>query len=237
SGDAEDATRGGRAMPEGYRKALRLMRMAGKFGLPLITFIDTPGAYAGVEAEDRGLAGALAECLSYMSGAPVPTVAVVIGEGGSGGALALGVADRVLMLENAIYSVISPEGAAAILYRDAALAEQVAESLRITAADCKTLGVVDEVVGEPAGGAHTDSEQAIETLKRAVLRSMEDLRGTPPRKLVKARYRKFRRMGQYNSYFNDAISREIAQLQDYLQRRVHGLRGRLPGRHAVEAGS
>ena len=235
--DEDDPTRGGRAMPEGYRKALRLMQLAAKFGLPVVTFIDTPGAYAGVEAEDRGLAGALAECLSYMSGVQTQTVAVVIGEGGSGGALAFGVADRILMLENAIYSVISPEGAAAILYHDATRAEQVADALRLTAANCKELGVVDEVVPEPEGGAHLDSDLAGRLLKTALVRSLAQIQLAPLRKTVKARYAKFRKMGQFNHYFNAAIAHEAAQLQELFQRGMTGIRDHLPGHQPVEAGS
>ncbi len=236
-GGPEDPTRGGRAMPEGYRQALRMMALAAKFSLPLITFIDTPGAYAGIEAEDRGLAPALAECLSHMSGLHTQTLAVVIGEGGSGGALALGVADRVLMLENAIYSVTSPEYAAAILYRDASRAEELAEALRLTAAGCKDLGVVDEIVAEPDGGAHVDPEQAGRLLKASLVRSLVQLQEEPLRKTVRARYQKFRKMGQFNRYFNAAMAREVTQLQELLQRGVHGLRDHLPGRQPAEAGS
>ncbi|HUZ77125.1 MAG TPA: acetyl-CoA carboxylase, carboxyltransferase subunit beta [Chloroflexota bacterium] len=236
-GGQDDPTRGGRALPQGYRKAVRLMRLAAKFSLPLITFIDTPGAYAGTEAEEYGLAGALAESLSFMSGLSTQTLAVVIGEGASGGALALAVADRVLMLEKAIYSVLPPEGAAAILFRDAARAEQVAEALRLTATDCKALGVVDEVVAEPEGGAHLDAEEAGRLLKLALLRSLAQLQQVPLRKLLRARYQKFRKMGQFNHYFNVVVSREISQLQDLVQRGMHGLRDHLPGRQPVEVGS
>lgn len=217
SGADDDPTRGGRPLPEGYRKALRMMQLANKFAVPLLTFVDTPGAYAGLEAEERGLARALAECLSFMSGIATQTVATVVGEGGSGGALALGVADRILMLENAIYSVISPEGAAAILYHDAAKAEELAASLRITAADCKSLGVVDEVVPEPEGGAHHDPAYASQLLKQSILHALVDLQRVPLRKTIKARYQKFRRMGHHSRFFNIAVSREIATLQDYFK--------------------
>jgi acyl-CoA carboxylase subunit beta len=228
SGADDDPTRGGRPMPEGYRKALRMMQLANKFGLPLLTFVDTPGAYAGLEAEEHGLARALAESLSYMSGISTHTVATVVGEGGSGGALALGVADRVLMLENAVYSVISPEGAAAILYHDAAKAEELAASLRITAADCKSLGVVDEVVPEPEGGAHKDPAHASQLLKHSILHALVDLQRVPLRKTVRARYQKFRRMGHHSRFFNVAVSREISLLQDYF-------REHWPGRRAENA--
>jgi len=226
SGGPDDPTRGGRPLPEGYRKALRMMGLANKFGLPLLTFIDTPGAYAGQEAEQRGLSRALAECLSYMSGIATQTVAVVVGEGGSGGAIALGVADRVLMLENATYSVISPEGAAAILYHDASRAEEVARSLRITAFDCKELGVVDEVVPEPNGGAHLDPARASQLLEASIIRSLTELQRVPLRKTMKARYQKFRRMGQYNHHFNLAVAREVATLQGWME----GFREHWPGR-------
>jgi acyl-CoA carboxylase subunit beta len=217
SGSPDDATRGGRPMPGGYRKALRMMSLANKFGLPLLTFIDTPGAYAAVEAEERGLARALAECLSYLSGISTQTVATVVGEGGSGGALALGVADRVLMLENAIYSVISPEGAAAILYHDASKAEELAASLRITAADCKALGVVDEVVPEPEGGAHRDPAQASTLLRQAIIQALAEVQRVPLRKTMKARYSKFRRMGHHSRWFNVAVSREVSLLGGYIR--------------------
>ena len=226
-GTPDDPTRGGRPLPSGYRKALRMMSLANKFSLPLLTFIDTPGAYPGLEAEEGGLARTLAECLSYMSGIATQTVAAVVGEGGSGGALALGVADRVLMMENAIYSVISPEGAAAILYHDAARAAEIASSLRITAADCKSLGVVDEVVPEPEGGAHHDPVYASQLLQQAIFRALVDLQRAPLRKTMKVRYQKFRRMGHHSRYFNVAVSREVALLQEQLQR----IRGYWPGRH------
>ncbi|HVA24484.1 MAG TPA: acetyl-CoA carboxylase, carboxyltransferase subunit beta [Chloroflexota bacterium] len=225
-GTPDDPTRGGRPMPGGYRKALRMMSLANKFGLPLLTFIDTPGAYAAIEAEERGLARALAECLSYLSGISTQTVATVVGEGGSGGALALGVADRVLMLENAIYSVISPEGAAAILYHDASKAEQLASSLRITAADCKALGVVDEVVPEPDGGSHCDPAYSSQMLGQAIVRALVDLQRSPLRKTMKARYQKFRHMGHHSRYFNVAVSRELSLLQGYI--RDHWPHGKVP---------
>jgi acetyl-CoA carboxylase carboxyl transferase subunit beta len=228
-GGPEDPTRGGRPLPEGSRKALRMMGLANKFALPLLTFIDTPGAYAGLEAEERGLARSLAESLAYMSGISTQTIATVIGEGGSGGAIALGLADRVLMLENAIYSVIAPEGAAAILYHDASRAQEVAESLRLTAADLKSLGVIDEVVPEPEGGAHRDPAQASTLLKDSIARALSDLQRVPLRKTLKARYQKFRRMGQFNRYFNLAVSREVQQVQDVVSRGVQGIRDRWPG--------
>ncbi|MFN8533687.1 MAG: acetyl-CoA carboxylase, carboxyltransferase subunit beta [Dehalococcoidia bacterium] len=193
----DDARRNeGRARPEGYRKARRLMLLAAKLRLPLVTFIDTPGAYPGLESEERGLAGALALCLATMVELPTPVLSVVVGEGGSGGALALAVADRVLMQENAIYSVIAPEGAAAILYHDAARAEELAGSLRLTARDCRALGVVDTLVSEPAGGAHTDPDAAAYLVKSALVHEMAELQRHSIERLLARRYKKFRAMGE-----------------------------------------
>ena len=183
--------------PEGYRKALRLMKLAEKFHLPVITFIDTPGAYPGLGAEERGQAEAIARNLYEMAGLRTPFIALVIGEGGSGGALALGVADRVLILENSIYSVISPEGCSSILFKDAAHAEQMADSLRLTAADLKDLGIVDEIVPEPQAGAHTDYDRVAEQVKQALLRNLEQLDGLDAETLVEQRIDKFSVMGKW----------------------------------------
>jgi acetyl-CoA carboxylase carboxyl transferase subunit alpha len=183
--------------PEGYRKALRLMRLAEKFAKPVVTFIDTPGAYPGIGAEERGQAEAIARNLREMAGLRTAIVAVVTGEGGSGGALALGVADRVLMLEHAIYSVISPEGCAAILWEDARKAREAAEVLRLTAPDLLKLGVVDRVIPEPPGGAHRNWEAAARHLRTALLDALAELDGQAPDQLVQARYAKFRRMGVF----------------------------------------
>ena len=183
--------------PEGLRKGLRLMRQADKFRRPIITFIDTPGAYPGGAAEERGQAEAIARNLLEMSAFRVPIVCVVIGEGGSGGALALGVGNRVLMLENAIYSVISPNGAASILWKDASRADEAAEAMKITAADLMRLGVIDEIVPEPKGGAHCDPERQAETLRDAIWRHLEQLLRLDEEQLRKDRYEKFRRMGQF----------------------------------------
>ncbi len=220
----------GRARPEGYRKAQRIMGLATRFCLPVITFIDTPGAYPGLEAEERGIATALATTLALMSQLPVPTIAVVIGEGGSGGALALGLADRVLMLEHAIYSVISPEGAAAILYRDAGRAQDVAPALKLTASDCLSLEVIDRVIPEPEGGAHTDPDSAAFEAKNVLLQELVSLQSLSLPKLLRTRYDRFRRVGQYNTYFKVAVTREVAHLQGYLQRGWGHLRERLPHR-------
>jgi acetyl-CoA carboxylase carboxyl transferase subunit alpha len=188
----------GQPNPEGYRKALRLMRFAEKFNRPIITFIDTQGAYPGIGAEERGQGESIARNLYVMSTLKVPIISVVIGEGGSGGALALGVADRVLMLEHATYSVISPEGCAAILWNNGAKASEAAELLKLTAQDLFQMKVIDEVVEEPIGGAHRDPRRAAELLKDALTRNMADVMSTPPGALVKLRYEKFRKLGTFD---------------------------------------
>ena len=188
----------GQPNPEGYRKALRLMRFAEKFKKPIITFIDTQGAYPGIGAEERGQGESIARNLYVMSLLKVPIVAVVIGEGGSGGALALGVADRVLMLEHATYSVISPEGCAAILWNNGAKASEAAELLKITAQDLFHMNVIDEVVEEPIGGAHRDARRAAELLKEAITRNLSEIKNTSSDELVKLRYEKFRKLGIYD---------------------------------------
>jgi acetyl-CoA carboxylase carboxyl transferase subunit alpha len=186
--------------PEGYRKALRLMKLAEKFSVPILTFIDTPGAWPGLGAEERGQSEAIARNIFEMSMLRVPIISTIIGEGGSGGALALGVADRVLMLENAVYSVISVEGCAAILWKDnksIESKERAAKALRITAPDLVELKVIDEVIPEPEGGAHTNHVGAAATLKSAIVRLLDDLRGLRPEKLVRRRREKFLKMGQF----------------------------------------
>jgi len=185
----------GQPNPEGYRKALRLMRFAEKFNRPVITFIDTQGAYPGIGAEERGQGESIARNLYVMSALKIPIVAVVIGEGGSGGALALGVADRVLMFEHATYSVISPEGCAAILWNNGTKASEAAELLKLTAQDLFQMKVIDEVVEEPIGGAHRDPRRAAELLKEAVTRNMAEMRSMTSHDLVKLRYEKFRKLG------------------------------------------
>ncbi len=187
----------GMANPEGYRKALRLMRLAARFGRPVVTFIDTPGAFPGVGAEERGQAEAIARNLREMAALPVPILAFVTGEGGSGGALAIGVGDRVSMLENAIYSVISPEGCAAILWRDRAKAPEAARAMKITAADALGLGVIDRILPEPLGGAHRDHAAAAQTIKKAILTDLAELDEHGAAQLVDARLQKFLAMGIY----------------------------------------
>jgi len=183
--------------PEGYRKALRLMQLAAKFGKPILSFIDTPGAYPGLGAEERGQAEAIARNLREMAGLPTPIVCVVTGEGGSGGALAIGVGNRVLMLEHAIYSVISPEGCAAILWADAAKASEAAGLMRITAPDLLRLGVIDGIVPEPAGGAHRNWEATAANLRGALRDQLWELKSKSPEQLVEERYDKFRRIGDF----------------------------------------
>jgi acetyl-CoA carboxylase carboxyl transferase subunit alpha len=183
--------------PEGYRKALRLMRMAERFHAPVITLIDTPGAYPGLGAEERGQSEALATNILEMAALATPCIAVVIGEGGSGGALALGVADRILMFENSVYSVISPEGCAAILWKDATQRERAAEALKLTGDDLLRLGIVDEIIAEPLGGAHHDPETAGEALRAALIRHLGELRKIKPAKLVSRRADKFGAMGAF----------------------------------------
>lgn len=183
--------------PEGYRKALRLMRMAEKFSLPVVALIDTPGAYPGVGAEERHIAEAIAVNIRDMMALRTPVVSVVIGEGGSGGALGIGVADRVLILENAYYSVISPEGCAAILWKHRKHAPEAAQALKLSSPDLLEMGLVDGVIPEPAGGAHCDPEQAAENLKSAISKELQVLLKTPVEKLLRARYDKFRKMGVF----------------------------------------
>jgi acetyl-CoA carboxylase carboxyl transferase subunit alpha len=184
--------------PEGYRKALRLMEFAEKFRKPLITFIDTPGAYPGIGAEERGQGESIARNLYVMSGLKIPIVATVIGEGGSGGALALGVADRVLMLEHSTYSVISPEGCAAILWNNGSKASEAADLLKITAQDLFQMKVIDEMVEEPIGGAHRDPRRVAELLKEAISRNFSEIRNIPPSDLIRIRYDKFRKLGMFD---------------------------------------
>jgi acetyl-CoA carboxylase carboxyl transferase subunit alpha len=187
----------GMPKPEGYRKALRLMQLAAKFGRPVLSFVDTPGAYPGIDAEERGQAEAIARNLREMTRLPVPIIVTVTGEGGSGGALAIAVGDRVNMLENSIYSVISPEGCASIMWRDASKAELAASALKITAQDLLNLELVDEIVPEPDGGAHLDHDQAARLLAPVLLRNLRELSGLAPRELLDRRYEKFRKMGQF----------------------------------------
>ena len=184
--------------PEGYRKALRLMKMAEKFSMPVVALVDTPGAYPGVGAEERHVAEAIAVNIKEMAALKVPVVAIVIGEGGSGGALGIAVADRVLIFENAYYSVISPEGCAAILWKDRKYASDAAGALRLSPQDLLELGVVDAILPEPLGGAHHDWDSAAESLREALRTALDELRGLVPEKLLENRYAKFRDMGVFS---------------------------------------
>jgi acetyl-CoA carboxylase carboxyl transferase subunit beta len=209
----DPATRGGRTRPEGFRKAQRGMKLASKFGLPLISMIDTPGPDLSEEAEQHGLGNAIATTMAMMSALDVPTISVVLGEGGSGGALAMGVADRTMMMEHAIYWAISPEDAAQLIYQDADRVDEAAESLKLTSGDCRELEIIDIIVSEPPGGAHTDPDEAARQLRRALLSELVSLQSQSSKKLLKARYGKYRNIGEYSSHFGAAINREVTGLR------------------------
>ncbi len=187
----------GCAYPEGYRKALRLMQLASKFGVPIITLIDTPGAYPGIESEERHIAEAIAVNLREMFTFSVPIIVTIIGEGGSGGALGIGVGDRVLVLENSYYSVISPEGCAAILWKNRSFADRAATALKLTSANLLEMGITDEVVPEPVGGAHTDPKAMADTLKSCILKNLQSVGALSPDQILQQRYDKFRKMGRF----------------------------------------
>ncbi len=195
--DENIASNFGMASPEGFRKALRLMKLAAKFGTPIVTLVDTPGAYPGQTAEERGIAEAIGRNLAEMFTIPVPILTIVTGEGGSGGALGIAVGDRVLMLEHAVYSVISPEGCASILWRDGAKAPEAAKALRITAKDLLELKVIDGIVPEPVGGAHSAPDEMIATLRKTVTKNLKEMAGVSEGRLLNARFRKYAAMGVY----------------------------------------
>lgn len=205
--------RDGRTSPEGFRKAQRAFRLSSKFELPLVTLIDTPGPHTSLDAEERGLGNVLATTMAQMSALKVPSMAVIIGEGGSEGALALAVSNRVIMMEHAIYSIVSPENAAGLIYQDVTRADEVAESLRLTAQDCMDLGIVDIVVREPFGGAHTNPDEAARELRLVLLQELATLQAISQRRLQRERYKKFRKMGEYGSHFRAAITGEVDHLQ------------------------
>jgi acetyl-CoA carboxylase carboxyl transferase subunit alpha len=188
----------GMPQPEGYRKALRIMKMAEKFGMPVLSFIDTPGAFPGVGSEERHVSEAIAVNLREMAMLKTPTISIVVGEGGSGGALGIGVTDRVLMFENSYYSVITPEGCAAILWKDGAAAPKAAAALKVVAADLEKLGAIDEVIAEPFGGAHNNPAQAAAALKYAIQKHLNDLRALDTEKLLETRYERYRHIGSYS---------------------------------------
>ncbi len=212
--DAEGAT------PEGLRKAQRAIALAVKFDLPLLTLIDTPGPATSLDAEQRGIGAEIASTMSALEGCAAPSIGVVIGEGGGESALALAVTDRVLMLEHAIYSVVSPEEAAGLIYQDAGRAEEVAESLKLTSEDCRELGIVDEVVQEPLGGAHTSPDEAARQLRSAVLRNLAELQRMSGKRRLSQRYKKFRNVGRYSSRVRAAVAREVNSLQGLVATRV-----------------
>ena len=187
----------GMASPEGYRKALRLMKLANRYRLPIVSFIDTPGAYPGAEAEARGQAEAIARNLTEMATLEVPIIVVVTGEGGSGGAIGIGVGDAILMLSNAVYSVISPEGCASILWRDGSKAPEAADALKLTAASLLELGIVDEIIPEPPGGAHRHYDASMELVKNAVVAHLDKLKNVSPRRLVEKRFDKYAAIGRF----------------------------------------
>ncbi|MFC1576975.1 acetyl-CoA carboxylase carboxyltransferase subunit alpha [Candidatus Omnitrophota bacterium] len=187
----------GSAHPEGYRKAIRIMKLADKFGLPVVAFIDTPGAYPGIGAEERGQAEAIAYNLREMALLETPVIVIVIGEGGSGGALGIGVGDRIYVMENAYYSVISPEGCAAILWKERSMSQEAAKVLKLTASDLLKMGLIDGIIKEPMGGAHRDPQGAAEEIKRTIKRDIGELRKTPKKKLIEKRYEKFREIGVF----------------------------------------
>ena len=227
--------RDGETSPEGLRKAQRAIRLASKFELPLITFIDTPGPEVSLDAEQRGLGNAIAGTMSLMAGLTSPSIAVIIGEGGSEGALALAVANRVLMMENAIYSIISPEEAAGIIYQDEGRADEVAESLKLTAQDCREMGIVDMVIAEPPGGAHTGPDEAAREMRRVLLYELALLQHRTKRRVVGERYNKFRKMGEYSSHFRTAMIREVKALQGLVATRVRQMSRKNRDKEAKEA--
>ena len=218
--EEQQACHRGMASAEGYRKSLRLMQLAAKFQIPVVTLVDSPGAASGYEADQRGIAHALARNLAAMASLPTPIIAVIIGEGGSGGALALSVADRVLMLEHAIFSVISPEGAAAILYKDAAKAEALSEELKLTARDLLYLEIIDTVVPEPAGGAHLDPQASAAAVKGYVLAALREILSIPVRRLLDKRYEKYRHIGRVGVYWREFVRAEIREGLDALARPI-----------------
>ncbi len=218
--DSTDEGSNARTMPEGFRKAQRALKIAEKFELPVITLVDTPGANLSSEAEERGLGHAIASTLALISSLTVPTISTIIGEGGSSGALALGIADRVIMLENAIYSAVSPEEAAELIYQDEEKAEEVVGSLRLTARDCMEMEIVDQVVPEPSQGAHRDHHEASRLLKRALLQNLADLQTESKRKRLNARTKKFRNMGEYSSRLKSTITREVNTLRGTILKRT-----------------
>ena len=223
TGTGDASRHGGRMSPEGFRKAKRTVTLAEKFDLPLITLIDTPGPFPSLDAEERGLGNTIATLMARMGGLSVPSIAIIIGEGGSEGAIPLAIANRVLMLEYAIYSVISPEVGAGLLYQDTGEAGKMAQSLRLTARDCWELGIVDKVLQEPTEGAHNNPDEAAMQLRKAILQEMASLQSKSKRRLVTERLKRFRGMGNYGSRFKTAITREVNTLQSLMSNRVRNM--------------
>ena len=222
----------GRMSPEGFRKAQRAIRLAAKFDFPLLSLIDTPGPDTTLAAEERGLGNAIATTMAEIAGIEVPSIAVVIGEGGSAAALALGVTDRVLMMENAIYSAVSPEEAAEMMFQDPSKAEEAAESLRLTAQDCRELGIADRLIPEPPEGAHTNPDDAARQLRRVLVEELADLQSKSQKRRLRDRYKKFRKMGEYSSHFRAAIRREVDALQGFVTTGVKRVARRGPAEPA-----
>ncbi|MGI8549878.1 MAG: carboxyl transferase domain-containing protein [Dehalococcoidia bacterium] len=221
--------------PEGFRKARRAMLLAAKLRLPLISLIDAPGAATSLQAEEHGLGNAIAQCLATASSLPVPVISVVIGEGRSEAAMAFGIANRLLMMEHAILTPVSPESAASILYRDPGRAEAAASALRLTAADCANLGVVDAIIPEPVGGAHTDHDEAARELKASLLRELTQIQMEKPSSLIKSRYRKLRGMGQYSNYIGVTVAREVSELGGAVGRRASAIVSRIRRQPEIHA--
>ena len=224
--DTEGGVPSSYIQPEGFRTAQRAMRLAAKFDMPLITLIDTSGPSVDLEAEERGIGHAIATSIALMAELPVPIVAVIVGEGGREGALAMGIADRILMLENAIYTPISPEGAASLMYRDDNRAEDAARSLRLTAFDALEMEIIDDVVPEPQEGAHADADESARLLQRALVRALAQIQGVSIGRLLKRRHKKFRNMGKYTSYFRVVLAREVEALQSYVVEQAKEVKGR-----------
>ena len=222
----EDDRHHGMTSPEGFRKAQRALHIAQKFEIPILTLIDTPGPYSTIDSEERGLGNTIATTMAEIGSLETPSIAVVIGEGGSEGALALAVVDRVLMMENAIYTIVSPEDAADLIFQDVSKADKVVESLRLTAQDCKELGIADAIVQEPPGGAHTSPAESARHLERVLMQELALLQSKSVRRLLSSRYKKFRNMGEYNSYFRAAIAKEISSLQGFVTSSVKRMAGK-----------
>ena len=239
SGDGEDESPSGesRTAPEGFRKAQRTMNLAAKFSLPIVTLVDTSGPDLSESAEVRGLGNAIANTMALMSGLKSPTISVVIGQAGSGGALALGIADSALMMERAIYTSVTPEEAAEVMYQDASRAEDMADSMRLTARDCMELGIIDRIVPEPAGGAHSDPDEAARLLERAIVRELALLQAMPAKRRLRRRYEKYRGMGEYSSRVRATVTREFSAVRDMARTGLGKLGNITRRRRAEEAGA